>query len=83
MGHKFEIFSGGCELCKNAIEILKNTAAKHEVVEYDLNSPIKKEIQEKIKKYDIDAVPTIIVDGEHKIVGIPKSTDIEKMIADF
>ena len=41
MGHKFEIFSGGCELCKKAIETLKDIVSeKHEIVEYSLQSPI-------------------------------------------
>ena len=81
MEHKFEIFSAGCELCKNAIEILRNNICeKCEIVEYDLQSPIQEEIQEKIKKYDIKAVPSIIVDEEHKIIGIPKPDEIKKFI---
>ena len=84
MGHKFEIFSGGCELCKKAIETLKDTLSeKHEIVEYSLQSPIQEEIQEKIKKYDINVVPSIIVDEEHKYIGTLKSDEIKKIIADI
>ncbi|MFW9877962.1 MAG: thioredoxin family protein [Candidatus Thorarchaeota archaeon] len=83
MGHKFEIFSGGCELCKKAIETLKNTVSeKHEVVEYSLQSPIHEEVQKKIQKYDINVVPSIIVDEEHKYIGILQSEDIKKIIED-
>jgi len=84
MGHKFEIFSGGCELCKKAIETLKDIVSeKHEIIEYSLQSPIQEEVQEKIKKYDINVVPSIIVDEEHKHIGILKSDEIKKIIEDF
>jgi len=83
MGHKFEIFSAGCDLCKNAIEILMNNVCeKCEIIEYNLHDPIQEEIQEKIKKYDIRAVPSIIVDEEHKIIGILKPDEIKKIIED-
>ena len=83
MGHKFEIFSAGCDLCKNAIEILMNNICeKCEIIEYNLHDQIQEEIQEKIKKYDIRAVPSIIVDEEHKIIGIPKPDEIKKIIED-
>ena len=81
MGHKFEIFTAGCVLCKSAIEILKNTISeKSEFVEYNLQNPIKEESQEKINKYDIKVVPSIIVDEKHKFIGIPKPEDIKKII---
>ncbi len=83
MGHKFEIFSAGCDLCKKAIEILRNNIGeKSEIVEYNLQNPIQEEIQEKIKKYDINVVPSIIVDEEHKYTGILKSDEIKKIIED-
>ena len=83
MGHKFEIFSGGCELCKRAIETLKDTVSdKHEIVEYSLQSPIQEEVQKKIKKYDINVVPSIIVDEEHKYTGILTPDEIKKIIED-
>ncbi|MHA2010442.1 MAG: thioredoxin family protein [Promethearchaeota archaeon] len=83
MGRKFEIFSGGCELCKKAIETLKDAVSeKHEIVEYSLQSPIKEEIQKKIEKYDINAVPSIIVDEEHKYIGILNPDEIKKIIED-
>ena len=83
MGHKFEIFSGGCELCKMAIETLKDTVSdKHEIVEYSLQSPIQEEVQKKIKKYDINVVPSIIVDEEHKYNGILTPDEIKKIIED-
>ncbi len=84
MSHKFEIFSAGCDLCKNASETLRNAVCeKCEIVEYNLQNPIQDDLQEKIKKYDIKVVPTIIVDEEHKYIGILKSDEIKKIIADI
>ena len=84
MGHKFEIFSAGCELCKNAIEILRNNICEEcEIIEYNLKDPIQEDIQKKIKKYEIKAVPSIIVDEEYKIIGIPDSEEIRKIIANI
>ena len=84
MGHKFEIFSAGCELCRKAIETLRNTVCDEcEVLEYDLHDPISVEIQEKIRKYDIKVVPTIIVDEKHKYIGNLTSEKITEIIADI
>ena len=84
MGHKFEIFGAGCNLCKSALETLRNSVCEEcEIVEYDLQNPIKGEIQEKIRKYDIKVVPTIIVDEEHKYIGNLTSEEIANIIADI
>jgi len=63
----FEIFSADCPLCKN-IEILKNPECVQKI--YDVNH-IDKETEAKMKKYGIKAVPTIVIDGKYKVVGVP------------
>lgn len=65
--HIFEIFSANCPLCKN-VEIIKNPECTQKT--YDVNH-MDEEIKAKIKKYTITAVPTVIIDGKYKIVGIP------------
>ncbi len=83
MGHKFEIFSAGCDLCKKAIETLKNSICeKCEIIEYNLQDSIQEDVKEKIEKYDIIAVPSIVVDEEYKVTGIPKPEEINKFISD-
>ena len=83
MGHKFEVFSAGCNLCKEAIETLrKNICDNCELIEYNLQNPLSEELQEKLAKYDVVVVPTIIVDEEHKYTGFLKSDEIIKIIAD-
>ena len=82
MRHKFEIFNGGCELCKKAIEILRNVISEdNEIIEYNLHPPIEKQLHEKVMKYDIKAVPSIVVDEKHKIIGIPEPNEIKKIIS--
>jgi glutaredoxin len=65
--HAFEVFSANCPLCKN-IEIKKYDGCSQKV--YDINN-MTSEITEKIKKYKITAVPTVIIDGKYKVVGMP------------
>lgn len=65
--HTFEIFSANCPLCKN-IEIRKNEGCSQKV--YDVNN-MTSEIREKMEKYGIKAVPTTVIDGKYKVVGIP------------
>jgi glutaredoxin len=65
--HTFEVFSANCPLCRN-IEIKKNEGCSQKV--YDANK-MTPEIREKIKRYGITAVPTVIVDGKYKVVGMP------------
>ena len=82
MGHKFEIFSAGCELCQQAIETVRqNTCENCEIIEYDLQSPLSGEIKEKLTKYDVMVVPTIIVDEKDKYTGNLNSEDIKKIFS--
>lgn len=83
MGHKFEIFTAGCDLCKTAIDILKeNICEKCSIVEYSLHNPLTKDVEEKIKLYDIKAVPSIVVDEKLRFQGIPNKSEIEEIISD-
>jgi len=52
----------------DVIEIGKCQGCKQVV--YDVNN-ITDEIKQKMKNYDVRAVPTTIIDGEIKVVGIP------------
>jgi len=81
MVYKFEVFSAGCSLCKTALEILRENVCENcEIVEYNLQNPVDEELHEKLTKYNIMVVPTIIVDEEHKYTGILKSEEIKKII---
>jgi hypothetical protein len=69
--HTIEIFSANCQICKevtDVIEIGRCQGCKQVV--YDVNK-ITDKIKQKMKNYDVRAVPTSIIDGEIKVVGIP------------
>jgi len=69
MRHKIKIFSGNCKLCKKTISIVELGKCKDcELEILDVSEDKNKEL---IKKFKINAVPTIIIDDEIKIVGIP------------
>jgi hypothetical protein len=69
--HTIEIFSADCPLCRevtDVIEIGKCEGCKQVI--YDVNR-MSKEVKKKMKDYEIKAVPTTIIDGKIKVVGIP------------
>jgi hypothetical protein len=69
--HIIEIFSAGCPLCKDItdeIEIGKCEGCNQTV--YDVNK-MTEVVKVKMKKYAVTSVPTTIIDGTIKVVGIP------------
>jgi len=71
MSHHIEIFTGKCHLCKKVVDIVtigKCATCKMDVTSVNAENP---ETAEKVKDYGITAVPTIVIDGRIKIVGIP------------
>lgn len=69
--HTIEIFSANCPLCRtvlNAIEVGKCAGCTMTV--YDVNNP-NEEIKKKMRNYGVNAVPTTIIDGKIRVVGIP------------
>jgi tRNA U54 and U55 pseudouridine synthase Pus10 len=69
--HTIEIFSANCPLCKHItddIQIGKCEGCSQIV--YDVNK-MTEDVKSKMKKYGVNTVPTTIIDGEIKVVGIP------------
>jgi hypothetical protein len=69
--HAIEIFSGGCPLCKHItddIEIGKCEGCSQTV--YDVNN-MTDGVKRKMLDYRVTSVPTTIIDGNIKVVGIP------------
>lgn len=58
---KVEIFSAGCSVCKETIEMIKRLAREHEVIIHDMN---KSDIASKAKQYGVRSVPAVVVDGK-------------------
>jgi glutaredoxin len=63
---RVEVFTAGCPLCDEAVRMVKDLACPScEVVVYDLIKQCEtKECLDKVKKYGISRVPTIVIDGK-------------------
>jgi hypothetical protein len=69
--HTIEIFSANCPLYKHIIddiEIGRCEGCKQIV--YDINN-MTEDLRIKMKKYGVKAIPTTIIDGNIRIVGVP------------
>ena len=69
--HTIEIFSANCPLCKHItddIEIGKCKGCNRII--YNVNE-MTNDLKAKMKEYGINAVPTTMIDGNIKVVGIP------------
>jgi Thioredoxin domain len=67
--HTIQIFSGGCALCRDVVDIVelgKCKDCKMEVLDIG-----RRENAELTRRYDISAVPSIVIDGKIKVVGKP------------
>lgn len=63
---KVEVFTAGCPVCDEAVQLVKSTACPNcEVVIYDLNKGCAtNECREKAKSYGVKRVPSVAVDGQ-------------------
>ncbi|MBN8884084.1 MAG: thioredoxin family protein [Rudaea sp.] len=59
---KVEIFSAGCAVCNDAIEIVKNAACPScEVIVHDMNDI---QVVKRAKSLGVRSVPSVIIDGK-------------------
>ncbi|MBA3978436.1 MAG: thioredoxin family protein [Nitrosopumilus sp.] len=69
--HSIEIFSANCPLCKHVTDdILIGKCEGCSQTIYDVNN-MTSDVKLKMKEYDVKAVPTTVIDGNIKVVGIP------------
>jgi glutaredoxin 3 len=61
MPKTIEVFSAGCSLCKETIEMVKRLAGSHEVVIHDMHTS---EAVKKAKEYGVRRVPAVVIDGK-------------------
>jgi glutaredoxin len=73
------IFTQSCGYCGPAKEIFRNLQTKHnfEYEEIDAATP---QGQELVQKFDIMAVPTIIINDKVQFVGLPDRNRVEEII---
>lgn len=71
MPHLIEVFTGGCSLCRKVVNIVTVGKCRDCIMRvFDIDSG-DEEVKMKRKLYKITAVPTIVVDGRIKVVGVP------------
>lgn len=82
MGHEIEIFTSGCYLCRETVEIVeKAKCSECTLTEYNLAEKCESEIcLARAKKYGIKATPTIVVDGRIAIEGKPTVEKVKKVL---
>ena len=69
--HILEIFSANCPLCKHITDDIRIGKCEGcSQIVYDTNK-MTEVVKSKMKKYGVKAVPTTIIDGKIKVVGIP------------
>ncbi len=70
-GHTIEIFSADCPLCRQVVDIVEigKCAGCTEIVHH--TNLMTEDIKARMKEYGIDAVPTIVIDGQIRVVGVP------------
>jgi hypothetical protein len=69
--HTIEIFSANCPLCRHITDDIEIGKCKgcNQIVYYV--NHMTEEVKQKMKIFDVKAVPTTIIDGKIKVVGIP------------
>ncbi|MFQ5711924.1 MAG: thioredoxin family protein [Candidatus Geothermarchaeales archaeon] len=81
MGHVIEVFTSGCPLCVETMEVVKKAKCpKCTLTEYNILER-REDLTciGKAQKYGIRAVPTIVIDGQVKIEGKP-ALDLVKRV---
>ncbi len=72
MGHIIEIFSAGCPLCRHVSDVIEVGKCRGcTQIVHDVIQPTE-EVEAKMSEYGVQAVPTIVIDGEIKITGTPQ-----------
>ena len=74
-----EIFSGGCPVCQDTIEMVNRiTCSSCEVRILDMNEV---EVSERAKKLGIRSVPTVVINGQVAECGTGRGIDEETLKA--
>jgi len=72
--HKIEIFSAGCQTCKDTIETVKELAGEeHEVHIHDMH---QQEVARRASEHGIRSLPAVVIDG--KLAGCCVGRGIEE-----
>jgi glutaredoxin 3 len=74
---KIEIFSAGCGVCDETIELVKQiTCPSCEVEVLDMR---EKNVAERAKQYGVSSVPAVVVDGKLADCCAGRGVDVESL----
>ncbi len=79
MGHVIEVFVTGCPLCHEAIEIVKKAMCPECILKV-YNVLVNPRYMEKMRRYHVKALPTIIIDGKRRFEGVPELEEIKNAL---
>ncbi len=58
---KIEVFSAGCPVCKETIQMVKRLSGLNEVIICDMNESA---VPAQAKQYGVRSVPAVVIDGK-------------------
>jgi predicted DsbA family dithiol-disulfide isomerase len=80
-GKNIEVFTAGCYLCDETMQIVRNAKCDEcTVTEHNLSKECQCGCLEKSKEYGIKVVPTIVIDGKIVIEGKPTVEQVKKVL---
>lgn len=82
MKHNIEVFTTGCHLCTETLELLATIKTPDsKLTEYNILEKCVCDCEEdKAAEYGIAATPTIVVDGKIAIVGKPTEQQLRDVL---
>ena len=76
MKHKIEIFSAGCNTCKDAIESVRKLAgSEHELMVHDMH---QHEVASRAAQHGVRSLPAVMIDG--KLAGCCSGRGVEEQV---
>ncbi len=80
---KVEFFSAECRLCERTLDIVKENFPNLEIDVHRASGCKDGSCCALAEQYEVRAVPSLVVDGEVALVGLPDEHDIKLLSALF
>ncbi len=76
---KVELFSAGCRLCERTEAMLQNRFPTIELTVHRSQECVDGSCCTLAEEYGVRAVPSLVVDGQVVLVGLPGNTELAKL----
>ncbi len=74
-----EYFSAECRQCKRTYNIIQHNFPGVEIIKHNSDECVDGSCCELAEKYNVSAVPSLVVDGSVVQVGLPSESDIYRL----